>query len=135
MGRQLEKRLSKCKDSPALRASVSVFFGETAPENLTGQIKDFQPTTLLIVDAVDVHADPGSIHLLDPSAIDPGAGLSTHSISITMLTDYLKQSLACAVLIVGIQPQTLAFGVPPSEPVQRAARDIADAIAETVIRP
>ncbi len=132
-GRALDKRLSKFKDSPALRATVSVLFGETAPENLTGQIKDFQPTTLLIVDAVDFHADPGSIQLIDPDAVDPGAGLSTHSISIKLLTDYLRQSLTCAVLIVGIQPQSLEFGSSPSPQVRQAARDIAAAIAETLI--
>lgn len=113
---------------------VSVFFGETAPENLTGQIKDFRPTCLIILDALDVHADPGTIHLLAPDQIDPGAGLSTHSISLKLLTDYLKQFLVCDVLIVGIQPQTLAFDGPPSEPVRQAARAVAAALAEAIRR-
>jgi hydrogenase 3 maturation protease len=128
-GEDLNQRLLK---SPALRAAVSVFFGETAPENLTGAIRDFKPTTLIIVDAVDVRADPGSVQLIDPDRVDPGAGLSTHSISIKLLTDYLGQSLVCDVLIVGIQPQTLEFGRPPSRPVLRAAKSVAATIAGAI---
>ncbi len=131
-GRELEKRLSKSKDSPASRVTVSVFFGETAPENLTGAIKDFRPTCLVILDAVETRAEPGSVHLVDPDRVDPGAGLSTHSISIKMLTDYLKASLACEVLIIGIQPQSLEFGVPPSALVVKAAKSVAAALADAV---
>jgi hydrogenase 3 maturation protease len=132
VGEALDKRLSKLEASTARRATVSVFPGGTAPENFTGAIKEFNPTALVILDAVDIHAEPGSVHLIDVNTIDPGAGLSTHSISIRMLTDYLRQSLVCDVLIVGIQPGTLEFGASPTASVVKAAKSVAAAIAEVV---
>ena len=46
------------------RPSVKVLLGETAPENLTGEIRAYQPTHLVVIDAID--SEPGDgIALLD----------------------------------------------------------------------
>jgi hydrogenase maturation protease len=109
--------------------------GETAPENLTGQIKEFQPTCLIIVDAVDTSSEPGCIKLIDLTEVDAGAGMSTHSMSIKLLTDYLRHFLTCEFLIVGIQPASLDFDSPPSKPVLQAAKSIASIIASVAPSP
>ncbi len=45
---------------------LKVFFGSTAPENLTGEIIKYKPTHIIIVDSVDMDQKPGSILLIDP---------------------------------------------------------------------
>jgi hydrogenase 3 maturation protease len=132
-GRKLSERLSKTSTPSQDHPALAVFLGETAPENLTGRIKEFLPTCLIILDAVDTGAEPGSICLIDPAQVDPGAGMSTHSTSIKLLTDYLRQFISCEVLIIGIQPQTLEFDSPPSKPVMEAAESVAGTIADTVV--
>ena len=38
--------------------NITVFLGATAPENLTGEIKKFNPSHLLIIDAADTSSKP-----------------------------------------------------------------------------
>jgi len=35
---------------------------------------------------------------------------STHQLPLSVLTDYLHQSLGCAITIIAIQPANIAFG-------------------------
>ena len=121
--------LKETQGQPTNRSAIAVFLGETAPENLTGQIKEFQPTFLIVLDAVDTGAEPGCVHLIEPDEIAPGAGMSTHSASLNLLLDYLAHFLICDIVIIGIQPQTLEFAAPPSESVLKAAKSVASAIA------
>jgi hydrogenase 3 maturation protease len=106
---------------------VRVFFGKTAPENLTGEIKRFGPTHLIIVDAIDAKRKPGSILRFSSSDIG-GASFLTHRISARALIDYLTGSIKCEVSIIGIQPKSLEFGKPPCEAVRKSAKKISDAI-------
>ena len=47
------------------RNQLKVFLGETAPENLTGQIKKFKPTHLIVIDAVDFNLEAGALRVVD----------------------------------------------------------------------
>ena len=114
--------------------AVEIFLGETAPENLTGPIKAFQPTHLVVLDALDTGGEPGHICLLHPDEIAASATASTHNASLTLLTDYLRRFLDFKILLIGIQPQTLEFGKPPSTPVRKAARNLAREMASTMTR-
>jgi hydrogenase 3 maturation protease len=111
---------------------VAVFLGEISPENLTGQIKEFKPTCLVILDALDMGAKPGHTRMVRPDQLSAGATASTHNVSLTVLLDYLGNFLDCEILIIGIQPQTLEFGRPLSEPVVKAAKSVAGMMALAV---
>lgn len=100
---------------------VKVFIGATAPENLTGEIKIFQPSHLMIIDSVDFGGEPGQITVIDPKAID-GISFCTHTLPIKVMSDYLLQSLNCRMIFVGIQPRSLTVGRPPSKEILRAAK-------------
>ena len=83
--------------------------GGPAPENFVGKLEAFAPDLVLIIDAADFDAVPGTVRLLDVSQIS-GAFPSTHATSIKVLSDYFRQSMvACAVYLLGIQPQTVVF--------------------------
>lgn len=112
----------KCK-----KPQVKVFFGATAPENLTGEIKKFHPTHVVIIDAADLKKKPGAIALIEPEDTR-GVSFSTHQLPFKILSDYLVNSLNCKVLIIGIQPELLRFGCGLSAAVSNAARQIREAL-------
>jgi len=115
--------------------AVEIFLGETAPENLTGPIKAFQPTHLVVLDALDTGREPGHVAFVRPDEIAAGATVSTHNASLRLLMDYLTQDLSCQTLVIGIQPQTLEFGQPLSKPVLKAVRSLAREMASTMTGP
>jgi len=107
------------------RGRLAVFLGETAPENLTGPIKSYRPTLLIVIDAADMGQAPGYIQAIDPMRVtDSGSG-STHSLPLSILTGYLRDELACRVLIVAIQPGSCGFRESPSPAVVSAAGRVA----------
>jgi hydrogenase 3 maturation protease len=121
--RQIEKTIAKQTTSQEIR----VFIGETAPENLTGQIKEFQPTHLIIIDAAEFNKEPGHIEVMEPETIG-GATFCTHSLPLTVIIGYLLESFKFKAIIIGIQPKTITFGAQPTKEVVAAAQNLADAI-------
>ncbi len=120
---QIEKTITKQTTSPKIR----VFIGETAPENLTGEIKKFQPTHLIIIDAAEFNKEPGHIEIMEPETIG-GTSFCTHSLPLKVIIGYLLESFKFQAIIIGIQPKTLVFGAQPTKEVVAAAKYIAKEI-------
>lgn len=110
--------------SPALKERIRVFLGYTAPENMTGDILRFQPTTVILIDAAKMGRTPGSIDIIDHARIDGISG-STHQIPLSILVDYFTQSGVASVLIIGIEPKEMGEMAQPSEEVRAAAAETA----------
>lgn len=110
---------------------IAAFIGATAPENLTGEIRKFSPSHILIVDCADFGKEPGEILVFSPEQ-DSAPSFSTHKMPFKMLSNFIKCSLSCEVLIIGIQPKTLEFAAPPSDVAVKAAKKIAKSILELV---
>jgi hydrogenase 3 maturation protease len=110
---------------------LEVFLGSTAPENLTGEIKKYQPSHLIIIDAADISSDPGVISLIDPKDI-AGISFSTHQMPLSLFVDYIQQSFPCQIIILGIQPKVLHVGHPPSKEVEKSVKQMAKDLAELV---
>jgi hydrogenase 3 maturation protease len=113
---------------------IKVFIGATAPENLTGEIKRFQPSHLVIIDSADFGGKPGQIAVIEPEAIG-GISFCTHTLPIKVMSDYLLQSFSCQVIVVGIQPRSLAVGGSPSKETLRAAKQLSVTIAKLLKTP
>ena len=90
------------------RNQLKVFLGETAPENLTGQIKKFKPTHLIVIDAVDFHLKTGALRVVDIRT-EAGVSFSTHRVPIGILRDYLYKSIYCETILIGMQPGSTEF--------------------------
>jgi len=90
-----------------------------APENYLEKIVQYQPDTILLVDALDFAEPPGSIRIIDRSELQE-AGLSTHNASIKLTMNYLNSRAKCDVLLLGIQPANLGMGSSLSEPIKLA---------------
>jgi hydrogenase 3 maturation protease len=122
---QIEKIITKQTTSPEVR----VFIGETAPENLTGEIKRFQPTHLIIIDAAELNKEPGHISIMEPETIG-GTSFCTHSLPLKIIIGYLLESFKFQAIIIGIQPKTLTFGAPPTKEVVAAVKHLAETITK-----
>jgi hydrogenase maturation protease HycI len=104
--------------------NVLVLLGDTAPENVTGEIRRALPSHVIFVDAAEFGETPGAVRLVDSVEIG-GMSSSTHTLPLAVIADYLKQELGCRVLFLGLQPKVVEFGEGLSE-------EAAAAVAETV---
>lgn len=105
--------------------------GSTAPENFTGQIRTFQPDTLILVDAAFFDAAVGEIALLDRKNIK-GIGFSTHMLPLHVMLDYIESEIGCHIIIVGIQPGETEFATEPSQAVKDAVAELAAFLAKAL---
>ena len=115
-----------------VRARLGVFQGETAPENLTGELRRFRPTHLVVVDAADMGRAPGHIAIIEAEQLADAGSFSTHRMPLGVMIAYLTASIECRVMLVGIQPGACTFGEEPSPAVRRAAKRVAAAIAAAI---
>ena len=129
VAQKLAQHLKKAKTR-----SRKVFLGESAPENLTGEIKRYKPSHVIIVDTADFKEAPGTVVVLDPGDVGSGVSFSTHKMPAKILVDYLQKSLACDVTIIGIQPKNIDFGEALSKIVAGAAKEVAGAISDLVLK-
>lgn len=126
---QLKKALAGRKAGRA----VKIFLGETAPENLTGEIKRYKPSHLVIIDTADLRKRPGTIFVFTPQDVGGGVSFSTHKMPARILVDYLVRSLGCEVAIIGIQPKSVDFGNNISRAVKSSAKKAAAALAGAIV--
>jgi len=125
------KHLEKaCSNSRGL-SNCKVFIGETAPENLTGEIKRFKPDSLIIVDSADMGKAAGFARIIDANEAG-GFSFCTHSLPIKIMVDYLVNSIGCKIFIIGIQPKKISFGSLPSKEIIKSARLISGAIRQNI---
>jgi hydrogenase 3 maturation protease len=105
-GIRVAQRIEKLAAAKKIHPKLKVFIGETAPENLTGEIKRSRPAHFIIIDAADLGLSPGKIAAMTPGDIG-GTSFCTHSLSLKIMSDYLLRSLSCEIIVIGIQPKNL----------------------------
>ena len=126
------ERLEKSGPGKDKEQSFRTFRGGTAPENITGEIKRFKPTHLVIVDAADLAKAPGEAAIFGPEDDLGALSFSTHRMPIKIMADYLKGSFECKVIMIGIQPKSLVFGEGCCREVRETAEAVAALIKEVV---
>lgn len=99
--------------------------GESAPENFTGEIKQFHPDALFIIDAAYMDMPAGSLQLL-PFEKAAGLSFSTHMLPLPMMMDYLALECGCRCYVIGIQPENTEQGIGISFRVKEGARALAE---------
>ena len=113
--------------------SLQLLDAGTAPENITGAVRRFQPDRIVLFDAADFGASPGEINLLDWRETT-GFSASTHSLPLHIFAAYLSSELNCPVHLMGIQPLSLEFDTPLSPPVDRAVQEIIASMKEILTK-
>jgi hydrogenase 3 maturation protease len=110
-----------------------VVSGGEAPENFTGAIRAFAPSHVLLLDAVDHGLEPGTAFLADERSITMG-DMTSHRLPLKLLMHFLATTIPCRVILVGVQPRTLAPGKRLSTPVRRVVAPLAGFLAATLRR-
>lgn len=99
------------------------------PENYLGVIEAAAPEVVLVVDAVDLGAQPGDVALIEIDQLSETTS-STHNASLSLLFKVLKVP---DVFIIAVQPRTTAFGAPISQPVVGALQVLEKLFQELAI--
>jgi len=105
------------------------YYGEVAPENQTGPIKEFNPELLVIIDAVDMSCEPGEVRIIPSNAVG-GVSFSTHILPLPILMQYLEGEIGCRTLLLGIQVANLEFMAEMTPAVADAVDAITSALRE-----
>ena len=101
--------------------------GETAPENFSGAIKNFQPDYILIFDAADIGEKPGEIIEIDYKRIG-GPSFCSHMLPLRLMLDYLKIETGAEITLFGIQYQSLEFDGEMTQSVKTSADFLVSAL-------
>ena len=64
---------------------VQLINAGTVPESFTGQIREYSPTHVLMVDAAHIEEEPGASRVI-PTQLICDVCLSTHKLPLTVLT-------------------------------------------------
>jgi len=104
------------------RVKGRVIDAEEVPENVLGPIIASEPDTIVLVDAVDLGAEPGAIALLEADQV-AGYPPTTHRVPLNLLMDYLHRRTGADVFLVAIQPRDVAmYGLMSPEVIEAVAR-------------
>jgi hydrogenase 3 maturation protease len=103
----------------------------TVPENYVGPVKRLEPDTIVMIDAVHLGSEPGSVELLKRDEILENSGFSTHSLSPVLVMERLESETGASVFMLAIQPGTLKLGAPLSPPVNRLLTTLPDFLPGT----
>lgn len=95
----------------------------TAPENVLGALRPFEPDVVLVVDSAQMDAPAGTIRWLYWDALE-GVSASSHTLPLAALAAYVRATYHCPVALIGIQPATTALGQHLSPPVKGALREL-----------
>lgn len=92
------------------KVPFTVFDAGESPENYLEKIIREKPDTILIIDAVDFGASAGEYDILEAGGIRTANLFSTHNASISLAINYLQRHIEADIIILIIQPKTIAFG-------------------------
>jgi hydrogenase 3 maturation protease len=79
------------------------------PENYTSIVKKEKPDTLIIIDAVEMGLEPGSLRIVPEEKIGV-MHISTHGIPLSVLIGYLKNYVN-NIILIGVQPKNMSGGL------------------------
>ena len=92
---------------------------EVSIENYIGKINSLVPDEIVLIDCMELGQSPGSYRLLALSEVED-ITFNTHNISLGRLGDFFHMPS----YILGIQPESVAFGDQLSPRVKDAARQL-----------
>ncbi len=101
----------------------------TVPENFGSKIEEFNPSHIVIVDAVDMKEEPGVVKIIDPGKI-VGEAMSTHKLPLSIFIEYLQERVRVEILIIGIQALRVGMGEEMTEEVRLSVESVAKTLSE-----
>ena len=118
-----------CQKLLQSQISAEIIDAATVPENYIQQIIKKSPQKLLIVDAIDFKAAPGTIKIFKPEQLS-NVAFSTHTLSPHLFIDMICKGIEVDVFVIGIQPAKIKLGEGVSEPVNEAVEQLVSTLIE-----
>jgi len=103
--------------------NFKVITAEVSIENYIGKINSTDHNTLVVIDCVEMNRPAGSFDLIPVEQVSD-LTFNTHNISLKKLSGFFRNEL----LILAIQPETIAFGENLSYIVLEACNQIIELI-------
>jgi len=104
-----------------------VFNGGQAPENELPRIARLDPQAVLLVDAVDFAAAPGTLRVIEPGELRQDS-FDTHTASLGVISSFLRQENDMPILVLAAQPAQVGLGQEISSAVMEASRIAAEVL-------
>jgi hydrogenase 3 maturation protease len=101
----------------------------TVPENYIQRITKKTPQNLLIIDAIDFGAGPGTIKIFGPQQLNAFI-VSTHTLSPRLFAELVSRNMKVDIYFIGIQPAQTQLGQSVSAEAAQAAEQLSQALAE-----
>ena len=111
LGPELIERLSGCV------TTIRLDCGEV-PERYFGVIEAAQPDSILLIDAVNLGAEPGAAALFKAHELPERVG-TTHNVPLSVLASYLAEQTNAKIALLAVQPQSTALETTLSPQVER----------------
>ncbi|MHA1904257.1 MAG: hydrogenase 3 maturation endopeptidase HyCI [Candidatus Thorarchaeota archaeon] len=108
----------------------------SVPEAFARPLADFGADRVIMVDAADMRKPAGHVELVTKTRIG-GIALSTHSMPLSFLMQYLEDATGGQTILLGIQPQSIVFGEGLTSEIKEVAQKVIstlDAILESHFR-
>ena len=118
-----------CEQLRQAEVSAYIIDAGTVPENYIQPIINKAPRNLLLIDAIDFKASPGTIKIFESEQLN-SIVISTHTLSPHLFIDMILQSIKPEVYCIGIQPAQTQLGLPVSAQVSQAIKILCGILIE-----
>jgi len=116
-----------CQRLRDANVSAETIDAGTAPENYFQAIIRKNPESLLVIDAIDFGASPGTIEVFRPEQLTSFV-ISTHSLSPHLFVDMVCREIEVDVYFIGIQPAQTQLGQAVSSQMRHAIQELSDTL-------
>ena len=126
-----------CEQLKRAKVCAELIDAGTVPENYIQPIIKKAEHNMLVIDAIDFGASPGTIKIFRTEQLNSNA-ISTHTLSPRLFVDMVCQSIkrdpalreSLDVYFIGIQPAQTQLGQPVSAQIDKAIRQLSKALLE-----
>ena len=132
VGVVIVNRLAEMAKSADFASRFLFINGGSAPENILGEIRKFQPKIVGFIDAAVMGGEPGTIRVFDTSQEKiTGISFCTHCLPLAIIADYIRQITPCEIFVIGIEPVDMDFrsDCALTQPVAQAADEVVRVLA------
>ncbi|MHA2190948.1 MAG: hydrogenase 3 maturation endopeptidase HyCI [Candidatus Thorarchaeota archaeon] len=108
----------------------------SVPEAFGRPLAEFGAERVIMIDAADMRKPAGHVELVTKTRIG-GIALSTHSMPLSFLMQYLEDTTGGQTILLGLQPQSIEFGEGLTPEIKEIAQKVIstlDAILESHFR-
>lgn len=112
------------------KTPYAVYDAGMSPENYLGKIIKDQPDNIVIIDAVDFAGSPGELRELEGENLQTTNFFSTHNASLSLTINYLQSNLKVDIIVLMVQPKSVAFGDQLSPEITKTLQELEDWFCE-----